>query len=129
MSSKTNSRFLTSSAISRIALGEAVEDVLLRFAVDEAHELRERLDAAGLREVGAGDQQPAAEQLVELLEHFGSGLLEDRDAHRDVGLQFGLELREHDAGLFGRHVDEDQGDRLRMLFADELEQLRPARSS
>ena len=73
----------------RIALGEAVEDVLLRVAVDEAHELRERLHAAGFGEVAAGDQQPAAEQLVELLEDFRRGLLQDRDAHRDVGLQLG----------------------------------------
>ena len=50
------------------------------------------MDAAGFGEVGTGDQQPAAEQLVELFEHFGSGLLQDRDAHRNVGLQLGLEL-------------------------------------
>ena len=43
----------------------------------------------------AADQQPAAEQFVELFEDFRRGLLQDRDAHRDVGLQLGLELREH----------------------------------
>ena len=43
MSSKTNSRFLTSFGDLGIALGEAVEDVLLGLAVDEAHDLRERL--------------------------------------------------------------------------------------
>ena len=89
MSSKTNSRFLTSCAISGSRLAKPSR---MFFSVSRSTKfmtLRERLDAAGLGEVGAADQQAAAEQFVELLQHFRCGLLENRDAHRDFGLQFG----------------------------------------
>src|ERR1700681_1535328 len=56
-------------------------------AIAEAHDRGQRLDAARLGEVAAADQQPAPQQFVELLEDLGRGLLQDRDAHRDVALQ------------------------------------------
>ena len=81
----------------------------------------QRLHTAGLGKIRAADQQSAAEELVELLEHFRGGLLQNRDTHRDFGLQLRLARRQHGARLFGRHVDEDERDRLRMFFLDELE--------
>ena len=124
ISSKTKSRFLTSVREFRIALGKPVEDVLLGFAVDEAHDVRERLHAAGFRKVRAADEQAASEQFVELFQHFRCRLLQNRDAHRDFGLQFGRQRREHRAGLIRRHVHENQRDRLRMFVLNELQQLR-----
>ncbi len=107
-----------------IAFGQAVENVLLGFAIDEAHHVRQRLNAAGLREVRAAHEQPASEQFVELFQNFRCGLLQNRDAHRDFGLQVRRQRGKHRAGLFGGHVHENQRDRLRMFVLNELQQLR-----
>ena len=104
---------------------ETFEDQALGRAVGRVEDVDERLQAAGLREVGLLDdgRQLAFEDRLDLLDDLGRGAVHLRDAQRDVALQLFGERAQHHRGRVGMHVREHERDRLRVLVLEVREHL------